>query len=487
MASAQRALADRLHLRNGAVAQADRVYYDTFDGRLHEAGLIAVHEAGELKLTSRDGQRLVARLTIPRLDARTFAAGLPRGPLRDVLTKLVDVRALLPRAAVRSRERVLDVLDSEHKTVVRLRVEQPRVGAVKLPPRLRVAPVRGYEQALRRVEETLANGCGFQLAQRSLLDEAVAAAGGVPGGIKARVRVELGPGQPAGSAAAAVLRSLLDVIEANLEGAVADVDTEFLHDLRVSVRRTRAVLRELRTLFEPGRLRHFRAEFRWLQAVTGDVRDLDVYLLGFEALRGLVPVGIQAELDPALAVLRSRRSNAHRRMVRALRSDRVGRLLVSWRGELAGLTGGPPVGELAGRRIAKVYRRMVKLGRAIDADSPPERYHELRKQGKELRYLLELFGVPLYPEPVVTPMVRTLKALQDVLGRHQDREVQAATLRSVADELAGLERGPAALMAIGVLTERIEADQLTARAAFADRFAAFAAKPQQRLVRETIG
>ena len=56
-----------------------------------------------------------------------------------------------------------------------------------------------------------------------------------------------------------------------------------------------------------------------------------------------------------------------------------------------------PIGELAGERIRKVYRRMVKMGRAIDGASPAEDYHELRKKGKELRYLLELFGAPLYP------------------------------------------------------------------------------------------
>ncbi len=32
------------------------------------------------------------------------------------------------------------------------------------------------------------------------------------------------------------------------------------------------------------------------------------------------------------------------------------------------------------------------MGGAIDESSPAEAYHELRKKGKELRYLLELFG-----------------------------------------------------------------------------------------------
>ena len=71
---------------------------------------------------------------------------------------------------------------------------------------------------------------------------------------------------------------------------------------------------------------------------------------------------------------------------------------------------------------------MVKMGRAIDDDSPAEDLHELRKVGKELRYLLEFFA-SLYPADVVKPFVKTLKGLQDQLGRFQDREVQANALR----------------------------------------------------------
>ena len=73
------------------------------------------------------------------------------------------------------------------------------------------------------------------------------------------------------------------MIDANLDGTIADIDTEFLHDFRVAVRRSRAVQRELRGVFPPEELARFRTEFRWLQQVTGDARDLDVYVLEFDA------------------------------------------------------------------------------------------------------------------------------------------------------------------------------------------------------------
>jgi CHAD domain-containing protein len=128
---------------------------------------------------------------------------------------------------------------------------------------------------------------------------------------------------------------------------------------------------------------------------------------------------------------------------------------------------------------------MVKTGGAIGDGSPAEALHELRKKGKELRYLLEFFA-SLYPGEVVKPMVATLKGLQDVLGRFQDREVQADRLRALGDEIAALEGGAAALMAMGLLVQRLGDEQARARAEFAESFARFAAKEQRTVVANTF-
>ena len=141
---------------------------------------------------------------------------------------------------------------------------------------------------------------------------------------------------------------------------------------------------------------------------------------------------------------------------------------------------------MAGGRIVKVYGRMVTMGSAIDDDSPATDLHELRKRGKELRYLLEFFG-GLWPADVAKPMVKSLKGLQDVLGTHQDREVQAHHLRELAEELATKVGGPEALLVLGVLVDRLGAEQHEARARFAEAFAAFAAPSQRTLVAATFG
>ena len=298
-----------------------------------------------------------------------------------------------------------------------------------------------------------------------------------------------------GVAASVVLRRLLAVIEANLPGALGDVDAEFLHDLRVAVRRSRAVQRELRRVFTASELGHFRAEFRWLQQATGRARDIDVYVLEFDEFRLQLPEAVRGDLDPLLTVLQQRRAGARRGMVRALRSERASSLLRDWGQFLAGIesggvSGGPDaarsIADLAAARIAKVYQRMVHMGRAIEADSPPDAYHELRKQAKELRYLLERFAAPLYPADVVKPMIKVLKSLQDVLGRHQDREVQVTMPRSLSDAVAAQPNGADGLMAMGRLIERLEEQETAARDEFAERFAAFSSGAQRKLVRDTF-
>ena len=94
---------------------------------------------------------------------------------------------------------------------------------------------------------------------------------------------------PAAAAVAAVLTALLDTLEANVPGTIRDIDTEFLHDLRVAVRRTRSALKLAGDVLPGGWPRRFRPEFKWLGDLTTPTRDLDVYLLGYgEMAAGLV-------------------------------------------------------------------------------------------------------------------------------------------------------------------------------------------------------
>ena len=87
---------------------------------------------------------------------------------------------------------------------------------------------------------------------------------------------------------------------------------------------------------------------------------------------------------------------------------------------------------------------------------------------------------------MVKPAVSTLKTLQDVLGRFQDRAVQADLLRGLRDELAAEPGGPQALMALGLVVEAVLADQAAAREEFAERFGVFASSRRRARMNETF-
>lgn len=467
---APRALYGWFTVRVGPLGFARRTYYDTFDGLLYEAGYTLSSEGGVQWLRSRNG--------------------LPAEP--DLTAEqIAGVRKLLPIAELELSTQTLDVLDEREKIIGRIVVETPTT----LRPRLRLVGLRGYDRQLDQVYELLARSEGFVPAEEPLVDEAVRAAGGNPQGVSAKVDVPLQPGERADVAVSRILKRLLEIMDLTLPGTLADTDTEFLHDYRVALRRSRAVVRELRGVFPPSEIDQLRVEFKWLQEVTGQTRDLDVYLMEFEEMRELAPESQRIDLDPLLSVLQSWHLAARQQMERDLVSARARRLRADWGYLIVALPdlsererpdAARPVAEVAGERIWRVHRRMVKMGQAIATDSLPAEYHELRKKGKELRYLLELFGVPLYDSDVVKPMIRALKGLQDVLGLHQDRDVQVHTLRRLGDHVLAQRGGSAALMAMGALVDRLEADAQSARDHFAQSFAEFASEAQCKLVEKTF-
>jgi CHAD domain-containing protein len=488
-------LAARFDIAGGPAEPTDRTFYDTFDGRLRAAGLAVIAEGGRLVVATGATYQELAATSAAAPAERIFAGELGDGRVRGLIEPIIAVRALLPIARIRGRARGVRVRNRDEKTVVRIELQAAEAVSGSpggLRSRVHVIGVRGYDRALDRVRRKLEGELGLEASESPLHDDAVRAAGGRPGGVSTKLDLRLEAREPAAAGAALAMGAMLETIHLTLPGTVDDVDSEFLHDLRVAVRRTRSVQRQLARVFPAGRLRWFRDEFRWLGQVTGPTRDLDVLLDDFARMRSELPAGRAAELEPVGGLLRERRAGEWALMVEGLASDRTGILLRDWADFLAGVRAEPDraaaagrLGEVVGGRIRSVYREMRRAGSAINEQTAAGELHDLRKLGKELRYLLEIFA-DLYPAAAVKPTVRTLKALQETLGQFQDREVQAGMLRALGEEVAGEAGGPAALIALGVVLERVEADSVAARGEFTERFAVFAAADQRTVVREAF-
>jgi len=490
-----------------------RTWFDTFDWRLYRAGLsleyVATRRGGELILTGAAGRPAAAGPVAGWRATRSYhASDLPDGPVAERIGGLIAPRALLPTVTVSTAGSVARLLNADGKTVARLLVERPAIGDQPLPPRLAVTEVRGYPGQARRAARLIALAPGIEPLGSDgsyLLDDALRAIGRRPGDYSNKVDAKITAGMPARKAVATILLALLDALEVNVDGVLRDTDTEFLHDLRVAVRRTRAAIKLIGDALglPDADYDRFAAEFKWLGDQTTPVRDLDVHLLDFDVMASRLRAAKKDDLVPFCTFLQGRRAREFRALARCLRSPRFSELTAQWRATLTAILdradkrparrGGAKsaqepltAGRLAVARTGQAFRKVSRKGGAITADSPPQSLHDLRKRCKELRYVLEFFS-PLHDKGAYSAVVGDLKKLQDCLGDFQDNEVQIDEIRALAGAM--LAAGPVfggdtvpvgTLLAMGELTAGLAISQQAARAAFETRFAGFAGPEGQR-------
>ena len=233
-------------------------------------------------------------------------------------------------------------------------------------------------------------------ASQGLFTAALTALGRHPADYTSGVDAEITAAMPAPVAVARLLLRLLDTLELNVPGVLRDIDTEFLHDLRVAVRRTRSAIKLLGQVLPADLAEHYKTEFKWLGDLTTPTRDLDVHLLGFDAMTEQLAAASPADLEPLRAFLARRR---------AVSSG-------DWPPRYAG-RGSTPSSRTGARRCSS-FATSTAPGGAVPprpswpcpppgarsggspreaARSPrlaPESLHDLRKRAKELRYLLSL-------------------------------------------------------------------------------------------------
>jgi CHAD domain-containing protein len=475
----------------------EHTYFDTFDWRINLDGTVLeqISSDEESLLTWRplNGARAHASEIIK--GTLKFAHDLPAGRLRNELERILEMRAFLPQASVRTRVRTFGLLNKEKKTVLRLAVEQHALKSSKrsrlrqLGSWIHILPVKGYDKPVKKAVSFLTQEMGLEVASEDLMLVALAAESRQPEYYSSKLKLHLEADMRTDAAVRIILSRLHEIIEINEEGTRKDIDSEFLHDFRVAVRKTRSALTQVKGVFPQRVLDKYRTGFAWLGSITGPTRDMDVYLLNFDHYRLSLPESIQDKLGPLHDFLIAHHKKEQATLVKMLNSAQYKNLMKGWqavlqtklpvRSTLPNAT--RPVIVVADERIMKAYKRVIKEGLAITPESHAERLHDLRKSCKKLRYLMEFFQ-SLYPTAKITALIGVLKSLQENLGDFQDFEVQAECLKSFSHQM--IEEGevpPETLMAMGVLVDGLGNRQHQTREEFARRFAKFAlAKNQHR-------
>lgn len=469
----QKSMQNTWQLLPGPRLEVSVCWYDSFDWRLFQAGLVLSIQDGKLwrLLRLKDASPIVEFESTRKPG---LAEALPP-QLGAELGPLLGLRALLPRLVFSGQRQPLAILDQEDKTLVRLELWQGQslIQDARAAGFVRIQGLKGYEKAEARVrrwlkKQGLASRTGKSEPLVWLKDHGQRA-----GDYSAKLDFAFAPDTAAAEAAVEILEFLLWVVRVNIPGASQGLDTEFLHELRVAVRRTRSALSQLK-VFAPEAIESFRVGFGWLGQITGPTRDLDVHLLQFPEYLAMLPAEHQQALEPLKSRIQHRQGQAKAQLATDLVSERCQTLLHDWQVFLQAQASGrhwsdkglEPVRSLANNRIWRTYLRLCKDGEVIDDASPPEALHELRKDCKKLRYLLEFFQ-HLYPAARLRELIRCTKAMLDTLGRFQDLEIQATSLHSLSEGL--FEEGSAGQEAEALLIQALLDEQAKERTHFASR------------------
>jgi inorganic triphosphatase YgiF len=248
----------------------------------------------------------------------------------------------------------------------------------------------------------------------------------------------------------AVLWASLAHLQANERGTLEGADPEYLHQMRVALRRLRSAFSVFAPLFPPDMMPPMAAELKWLAGALGPARDWDVFLT-----ETLPPVQAEFGEHAALTTFGQQcaglRRGAGRKARRAITCQRYQQLVLTLAGWLtaeqwsermdeagrAALEG--PVREFANKVLAERYGRVRKRARRLERLSPAE-LHRLRIAIKKFRYATDFFA-GLYEGKRARETLKRLARLQDVLGEIND----AATVGNMVSEvLRGPERRHAA-------------------------------------------
>lgn len=474
-----------------------RQWLDTFDWRLWSAGARLVLETtgsgGALRWSPPGGE---PEVMLPACLPPLCAADLPATLAGRRIAGLIGNRAATPVGCRVVRRTTLSLLDSRGKTVARVALERCLDPGNRGPGtrsehgEVIVEGLLGYSREHHEVLAILTGRLGLVPAEDDGLTAAAAAVGRSPGDYRSRPQLLVRPDEAVEAAVRRYLSALLEVMVANLPGIRADLDVEFLHDLRVAVRRSRAAVGQLKDVVPADLRQRWGSELRWLGAATGPCRDLDVYL---EEIGGLVrEAGLAGPkvLEPFLELLRRQRDRAHRDLVSSLDHPRFSGFVEGWGavlGEPFAAASDPPVVEVARRRIGRAHRRVLARGSEVGPGSAPEAFHRLRIDAKKLRYLLELFAGVL-DEDRAEAAVRELKRIQDVLGELQDVAVQRERLVASARALLDASAAEAAtLLAMGRLLAALDDRERSLRAGFDERFGVFRGTGGRTVFAELLG
>ncbi len=458
---------------------------DTFENDLEKKALLLFQVDTILILYNlKTGQLLEQKAE----KAWRFSPELNSGAVAAVLQDVSELRAYLPLAQLSFRiDRGL-LLDDEEKTRARFH-SLILYGKDKTLTFGTTQYLRGYVRAHTDLKETLNN------------------AGALPAPEQLKIYTQLGfqrksynpkPQLPIKSQSSAkesatlIINTFIKVARINEPGIIDDIDTEFLHDYRVSFRKVRSVLSLFKGIFNKEITEELKNEFAGIMQNTSRLRDLDVYLLERDNYFAMIPQSSQTGLTSLFAYLQTERKKELKKVIKNLKSKNyklqvkmLQKLFAKEKTIPAGPKGELPSKEFGAKLILKRYNQVCRIANTINANTEDERVHQLRISCKKLRYLMEFF-TPLFPQDEIKLLIKKLKILQDNLGKFNDYSVQQDFLRQIVktDLAAFQDKEIQVTESIGALTAMLFRLQMKERKQVMKNFSRFDSETTRALCKQ---
>lgn len=222
----------------------------------------------------------------------------------------------------------------------------------------------------------------------------------------------------------------------NEGGVLHRDDPEFVHQMRVALRRLRTLMRFFPRFADDQWQDTFGVDLRWLAALLGTVRDWDVF--STESLPALIAAdGGSADWDGTLDAARVQAMAARVELRQALHSARYARLTLGWLEWLSGLAlpptdaddDAPSLRRHATKRVRRLFGQLYATPSLTSLDTAAR--HQVRIDAKRLRYALEFFA-SLASRRTRNETVKTLARVQSVLGEANDTIVALHHLEQLA-------------------------------------------------------
>lgn len=414
-------------------------FWDTFEWGVWFGGHLLYSSGGVYYLCAREGGWLGALLCEEKAGGqRRFWRDFETVPMRAALETLLGLRGLAPVAEGRFSFHQSELRNELGKIVCRLEWTSVSAGKQREPElhcSCRVMPLLGYETEAARVVKYLAVR-GAKKSGEGPLDLLLRHANREPRKYTLRPAFGLKTETPAREAIGRIVRTILEIAIRNIPGILNDLDTEFLHDYRICLRKIRSVLTLVKDVYPAEGTLRMRRILGDLARQTNVLRDLDVYLLDQDEYCSLLPPEFRSSLQGMFKDFSTERRVEVRRVISKMRSPSSWKLLREIEEYFSleaphefSSAADLPVGPLVFSCLHKRYRKVRKIAAEIGADTPDEVIHQLRIECKKLRYLTEFFS-EIIPKEEGADMKTLLRGLQNQLGKFNDASVQQKSLLS---------------------------------------------------------